>query len=301
MIGSDRATGSVLVVVVALILILTVGAGVLAALTTTGSRIGGDQSDSVQAFYYAESGVEWSAREMQRRIRDEDEGYATACGNLEDSEGADGRYRISVLSADEANCRVELVGIVRGVGSLPVQRRLRVTLNRGAIESGEPGNVVGDPGNWTGNTCQGNQITCNDDGSITFNNPSGTNGLNRSGNLPDLVDSGAFTASDEVFLFLRIRDSQGTLINFGLEKVPPDGDNRPWNGGDNGVTEMPDGFGVGTSLGSGFTPEDLNNEASLAFFIERTGGSITVEASCIGTVSACQRGGNNPTDQWGEE
>ena len=292
---SDREKGSVLLVVVALLLILTVGAGVLAALTTSGTRAGADQSDSVQAFNYAESGLEWAAWEMRRQIRDEGEDYASACGNLNGHEDADGRYRISVASEDnDVNCRLELVGIMRGVDNIPVQRRLRVTINRQAVEGGAP-NVMQDPVNWN-NLCASNR-TCNDDGSLTFDPAEGRRPVNFTKDQ-ELVANDAFSRSEEVFMFLRFREGEDEFDDFGLTGVPAGNDDRFWS--EHSVSEVPEGYTHRLSLGNGFTPQELN-DSNLQFELRSNGAGATIEASCIGTRSTCKLGGNNPADQWGEE
>ena len=294
MIVPDREGGSVLVLVIAILLILTVGAGVLAALTTTGGRVGAGQSDSVQAFYHAESGLEWAAWEMRRQVR-QGEDYTTACSQLDEYQDPDGRYRINVLVSQPSECRLEFLGAVPAIDSPNAERRLRVTINRRAVEGEDP-NTVQNPDNWA-NACAGGIRSCNDDGSVTFSNTSGSERLNRGG-AEDLVDSDAFTSAEEVFLFLRFREGEAAFTDFGLNKVPQTGDRR-WS--TYREDDLPEGYDAGVSLGSGFTPQELNDEDSLQFVIEWDGDLITIEASCIGTRAACRGGGNDPADQWGEE
>ena len=296
MIGKRAVNGSVLVVVVALLAVLTVLGGVLSVLTTTGARTGADQSQSVQAFYHAESGLEWAVWEMRRQGPDDDDEYANACGSLAGYEDPDGRYRITVLENQGSNCRLEFIGSVPGIENPLAQRRLRVTINEQAVKGSDP-NVVQDPDNWA-NACRGGNRSCNDDGSLTFSSNSGRDQLNRSGAADDLVDGDAFTGEDEVFLFLRFREGEGDPTDFGLENVPENGDRR-WSS--DGTGELPDGYNAGVSLGSGFTPQQLNDSNNLRFIIEWDGDQVTLEASCIGTRDACEGDADDPAEQWGEE
>ncbi len=296
MTGRRPANGSVLVVLVALLAIVAVLGGVLSVLTTTGARTGADQSQSVQAFYHAESGLEWAAWEMRRQTQKQEEDYATACGSLEGYEDPEGRYRIAVLENQGGNCRLEFIGAVPGIDDPLVQRRLRVTVNRQAVEGGDP-NVVQDSDNWA-NACAGGNRSCNEDGSITFSSNSGVDQLNRSGAAGDLVDGDAFTPEDEVFLFLRLREGEGDLTDFGLENVPENGDRVR---SVHGTGDLPEGYNAGVSLGDGFTPAQLNDSNNLRFIVEWDGDQVTLEASCIGTRATCEGGADDPAEQWGEE
>jgi len=153
MFGSEK--GSVLVIVIAgITIIAAIGAGV-ASLVTSGVRTGVDHSLSVQAYFAAESGLEWVRSELREAhsidpnpSEDPNEGWMGRCGELtsEDSQEIGPNIHVVVTDANVSydedgkaeGCEVTVTG---WVGTTMENALAKRTLHGQSKESGGGGMI----------------------------------------------------------------------------------------------------------------------------------------------------------------
>lgn len=152
--------GSMLVVVIVGILIVgAIGAGV-SAMITSGARAGVDQNLSIQAFYAAESGLEWAGFKLREAHSDDNGGWREYCEDLlQDQEfsiegGSSFRIDDSRLLPEDVDpeettaCRVTVEGWVGNYDNPMALRRITGRVTDFFIESegGTADNVQGGDG-----------------------------------------------------------------------------------------------------------------------------------------------------------
>jgi Tfp pilus assembly protein PilX len=123
MIFSEK--GSVLVIVITGITIIAViGAGV-AAMVSSGARTGANHSLSVQAFYAAESGLEWVGKELRDSVN-----WTSSCVALEDETEEIGQANFTIVDTvyDATGCEITVIGWVGDEDNPLAKRQIKGTI-----------------------------------------------------------------------------------------------------------------------------------------------------------------------------
>lgn len=147
-----KQQGSMLIAVIAgIVIISALGAGI-ASIITTGVRSSTDHSLSIQAFYLAESGVEWAGYKLREEYKDEAEWEGYCEDDLENEfpvEVDDNKYfkildSNAIIGVSSQNCTINVLGYVgsENPDKSLVSRRLQVEIAGDFIEGG------GSSGDW---------------------------------------------------------------------------------------------------------------------------------------------------------
>lgn len=280
--------GSMLIAVIAgIVIISALGAGI-ASIITTGVRSSTDHSLSIQAFYLAESGVEWTGYKLRQKYENDDEWVDYCEDELEEEspvEIDDAKY-FEILESDvegDSNqyCSITVLGYVGSANpnNAIASRRISVDIIDEWIESEDinpkDDGIFSNTKAWN---CGGKKIEC-EDGGVTLKKTGKGTKLTKNGKKNIVEDDAEY--SGEVYFYTEISNISVLKLfeigqkntNFYGECVIADQNN----------CSNIDGDIFRVKIGDDLDGSEINDISQARLYVKfDNGDTVTFEWGCIG-------------------